>query len=216
MVSVPLRVAGTPAGALNCYRTQLHTFDADELDLLITLADQAGIAIETARLRDRERDTIADLEELNESLTTQHRLLQEADQIHRDLTSVALRAAGVQGVAAALSDSSPAPCSSPTRQGTRSGALRRTEPAGGPARRADRRDRLRTAHGAARPGRRPTDRGAGAARRRARGADLAAGPLVDLGPLGHRAVEHGATVAALELLRRRTALEVEWRLRGTC
>ncbi|GAA0192591.1 GAF domain-containing protein [Streptomyces sp. SID8376] len=215
MVSVPLRVAGTPAGALNCYRTQLHTFDADELDLLITLADQAGIAIETARLRDRERDTIADLEELNESLTTQHRLLQEADQIHRDLTSVALRAAGVQGVAAALS-----------------GLLARpvliTDPAGHPLGSAEKDgSRLEVPHveqtdetGSERLTELPDPEGGPRIVAPVLlGGELVAriwlpGRLVDLGPLGHRAVEHGATVAALELLRRRTALEVEWRLRG--
>jgi Sugar diacid utilization regulator len=40
------------------------------------------------------------------------------------------------------------------------------------------------------------------------------GGASELGPLDRRAVEHAAVVCALELLRQRTAMEVEWRLRG--
>lgn len=40
------------------------------------------------------------------------------------------------------------------------------------------------------------------------------GSVAGLGPLDRRAIEHAAVVCALELLRQRTALEVEWRLRG--
>jgi sugar diacid utilization regulator len=40
------------------------------------------------------------------------------------------------------------------------------------------------------------------------------GRLAELSPLDRRAVEHAAVVCALEMLRRRTAMDVEWQLRG--
>jgi sugar diacid utilization regulator len=215
MVSVPLLVAGVPAGTLNCYRTGVHAFSSDEIDLLVTLADQAGIAIETARLRDRERDTIADLEELNESLTTQHRLLQEAEQIHHDLTSVALRAAGVQGVVAALSGLLSRPAVITDRSGY---ALGSAEHRGIGLDIPD--SELTGDAGSEHLAEVTTPEGATIITAPVLlGGELVArmwlpGRLAELGPLGRRAVEHALTVAALELLRRRTALEVEWRLRG--
>src|SRR4051812_5140062 len=102
IAAIPLLVAGVPAGTVNCYRTVTHRFGDDEITLLTTLANQVGIALQTARLRDRERETIADLERLNASLTAQRQLLEQAEEIHRALTSVALRAGGVEAVADAL------------------------------------------------------------------------------------------------------------------
>ncbi|HYX94763.1 MAG TPA: GAF domain-containing protein, partial [Geodermatophilus sp.] len=86
IAAIPLLVAGVSAGTVNCYRTVTHRFGDDEITLLTTLANQVGIALQTARLRDRERETIVDLERLNASLTAQRHLLQQAEEIHRALT----------------------------------------------------------------------------------------------------------------------------------
>ncbi|MHA6796394.1 helix-turn-helix domain-containing protein [Pseudonocardia bannensis] len=219
IVAVPLLVGGTPAGTLNCYRTEVHHFGPDELGLLDTLANQAGIALETARLRDRERDTIADLELLNRSLTEQHRMLEQAGQIHRELTAVALRAGGVQAVADALSRllSRPVLVADPTGQplanAQHRGVLLDPEPIAVPVETTT--EQMTEVV--------PSEDAPAAVPRITApvmlGDELVArlwlpGRLDDLAPLDRRAVEHGAVVSALELLRRRTAMDVEWRLRG--
>jgi sugar diacid utilization regulator/GAF domain-containing protein len=221
MIAVPLLVSGRALGTLNCYRLDVHEFGPTETDLLTTLAHQAAIAIETARLRDHESRTIADLRELNRSLAEQHALLQQGEQIHRELTAVALRTGGISSVSAALAsllrrpvlveDPVGAPLASTAHEG-------RTVDAPSPAEREDA-DQLPAELAeipgwstAALPGPRvmaPV----------LLGNDVVAriwlpGSLAELSPLDQRALEHGATVSALELLRARTALEVEWRLSG--
>ena len=49
-MSVPVRIGHRVLGTLNVYRELGHRFDADALALATNLADQAGIAIENARL----------------------------------------------------------------------------------------------------------------------------------------------------------------------
>ena len=217
IAAIPLLVAGVPAGTVNCYRTVTHRFGDDEIALLTTLAHHVGIALQTARLRDRERETIADLEELNASLTAQHRLLEQAEQIHRTLTAVALRAGGVEAVADALA-------------GLLSRPVLVRDPAG---------QRLADAwHGAPPQSAPPEPPGAAppAALGEVSASDgsgetawvtapvllgeelvarlWAPGRLAELSPLDRRALEHAAVVCALELLRRRTAMDVAWQLRG--
>jgi GAF domain-containing protein len=50
MVGTPLRSEGRAIGAMIVYRDELKPFEADELQLLQSFADQAAIAVENARL----------------------------------------------------------------------------------------------------------------------------------------------------------------------
>ncbi|MET0419089.1 MAG: GAF domain-containing protein, partial [Actinoplanes sp.] len=97
MISVPVFSSGVPVGTLNCYTRIPHEFGAGERELLTLLADQAGVAIETARLREREAATIADL-------VTANAALRRGEEVHEQFTRVALRGGGVTGVAAALAE----------------------------------------------------------------------------------------------------------------
>ncbi|SFK77543.1 Sugar diacid utilization regulator [Geodermatophilus ruber] len=221
MIAVPLLVSGRALGTLNCYLVDVHEFGPDETDLLTTLAHQAAIAIEAARLRDLEARTIADLRELNRSLAEQHALLQQGEQIHRELTAVALRTGGISSVSATLSsllrrpvlveDPAGAPLASSSYEG-------RTVDAPAPGGRDVARplpEELAEVPGwptAAPPGPRvmaPVRLGDEVVAR-----IWLPGSLAELSPLDQRALEHAATISALELLRARTALEVEWRLAG--
>jgi sugar diacid utilization regulator len=221
MISVPLLVSGRALGTMNCYRLDVHEFGPAETELLTTLAHQAAIAIETARLRDHEARTIADLRELNRSLAEQHALLQQGEQIHRELTAVALRTGGISAVSAALAS-----------------LLRRPvlveDPAGAPLAETPHEGRVVDAPPPAeRDGAHPLPHvladvpgwptaalpGPRVIAPVLLGNEVVAriwlpGSLAELTPLDHRALEHAATVSALELLRARTALEVEWRLSG--
>lgn len=55
LASIPLAVKGKVIGVLNCYTSQRHKFLKNEIDLLVTIANQAAIAIENAQLMLRVR-----------------------------------------------------------------------------------------------------------------------------------------------------------------
>ncbi|MFG3020728.1 helix-turn-helix domain-containing protein [Streptomyces sp. NPDC048254] len=221
IIAVPLMTTGSCVGTLTCYRADVHEFSDDEQELVTTLANQAAIAIETARLRDKERQTIGELQQLNESLREQHALLQRTGDIHRQLTEVALRGEGVHGVAHALAtllersvlfeDAYGNALTEARADGAVPGefddlaAVRQSIAEGSAAEAAQ----VRTGHAG-------TSWVTSAV---VLDTDVVArmwipGELAELGPLGHRAIEHAAVVAGLEMLRERTAVEVESRLRG--
>lgn len=199
MISVPVASSGQRVGTLNCYTRVPHEFGSDEQDLLSLLADQAGVAIETARLRDREAATIAELLTANNVLAEQHELLRRGEAVHEQLTQVALRGGGVEGVTSALADL------------LDTSVLVSEEPSGTELARVDR-DGPPVAATETEAHATPV----------VLGHDLVARiwvPRPESGPralpaMDVRALEQAATVCALEVLRARTALEVEWRLSG--
>ena len=198
MISVPVAASGSAVGTLNGYTRTPHEFGSDEQDLLSLLADQAGVAIETARLRDREAATIAELLHANTVLAEQHELLRRGEAVHEQLTQVALRGGGVAGVTAALAD----------LLGT--SVVVTEEPSQTELARVDRADAVvvtRESEAFSTPVLLGHDTVARiwVPRRPA----VSSLPALDV-----RALEQAATVCALEVLRGRTALEVEWRLSG--
>jgi DNA-binding PucR family transcriptional regulator len=228
LAAVPLVVSGRAIGTLNCYTRAIHDFSNDELLLLGTIANQAAIAIEAARLREQERATIVRLEEARRSLEQQAAILERSEGIHVNLTRAVLENAGLQAIAEAL-----------TR--IMGGAVVIDDPAGYVFVRADYEEI---------PGRVPAavNRSPAVAElvasrlQSAAPSQLSSGDDPDLpvnallapvligkeivarlwvleterglGPLERRALEHGATVVALELLKLRIANEVEGRLGG--
>jgi sugar diacid utilization regulator/putative methionine-R-sulfoxide reductase with GAF domain len=214
LVSVPLHRAGTVVGTLNCYRRQPHHFDGAERELVSTLATQVAIALVTAQLRAREQATIGELRELNTSLSEQHAMQRRAEEIHAELTATALRGEGIAGVVTALADllrsdvhaddahgsvlarsdgrpvetDAPPPPSPDLPDGSLVETVREGETFVVSAVRLD---------------------GEVVGRIWVR-RSLAAFTGLDV-----RATEHASVVAALELLRERTAADVEERLRGS-
>lgn len=188
LVSVPLRRSGAVVGALNGYRAQPHRFDSAEIGLVTTLATQVAIALGTAQLRAREQDTI--------------RELRRAEEVHTLLTATALRGEGVLGVAAGLHRLlGRAVVIDDVYGDTLAAAGAQTHPPSS-ARpmidaQAESSDTSVILDG-----------------------EVVARIKVDAAPdtlsrLDVRAIEHAAVVCALELLRERTAAEVEQRLRGS-
>lgn len=53
MICVPLAIRDRPVGVLTCYTSELHEFDEDEIRALETLAQQAALSIEHAKLQVR-------------------------------------------------------------------------------------------------------------------------------------------------------------------
>ncbi|GAA3774650.1 helix-turn-helix domain-containing protein [Plantactinospora mayteni] len=196
MMSVPVASSGVPVGTLNCYQRVPHEFGPDEQDLLSLLAEQAGVAIETTRLRDREAVTIAELLAANTALAEQHELLRRAEAVHEQFTQVALRGGGVTGVAAALAE-------------VLDTSVVLTEEPSGAELATVRRGAHPLASQDAEAYSTPVLLGQDTVARIWVPRSVLPLPAIDV-----RALEHAATVCALEVLRARTALEVEWRLSG--
>jgi sugar diacid utilization regulator/GAF domain-containing protein len=229
MISVPLLVSGATVGTLNCYSRTRQQFGPRETELLDMLADQAAVAIVTARLREREAATIESLRELNASLQAQHELLTQQEAVHEQLTTVALEGGGVEGLAQALSallGRGVAVTDEPSGElvvavgydgvvpDLRTGETAAQMGAGTYAEPGEH----RSVHEVVIP------EGDGTGTRLVvagvlLGSETVArmwlpGSLAELSAPDVRTLEQAATVCALELLRSRTALEVEWRLSG--
>jgi sugar diacid utilization regulator len=226
--AIPLIVSGNAIGTLNCYTREIHDFSADEILLLETMANQAASAIEAARLREQERDTIARLEIAHSSLEAQTRILERSEEIHAELTKVVLADAGLGAIATALAR-------------IFSGSVVIDDPLGAVLASAacpdnpsiepevtgladilyeDLGDLLATGQPQA----------VSSSNHRALSHSAFVAPVTigkevvarlwvlqqdgQLGALERRALEHGSTVVALELLKQRIANEVESRLRG--
>lgn len=200
LISVPLRRAGAVIGALNGYRTRPHRFDAAEVSLVTTLATQVAIALGTAQLRAQEQATI--------------RELRRAEEVHGLLMATALRGEGVAGVAEALAELLDRAVLVEDVYGERLATV--GDATAGAALPAEADDQLsagtlvstddHTVAGVVLDGRVVA---------RILVSRTQSGAPRDLSGLDIRAVEHAAVVTALELLRARTAAEVEQRLRGS-
>jgi GAF domain-containing protein len=196
IAAVPLLVDQVPAGTLNCYRTSVHDFGPDEVALLWTLANQAGTALQSSRL-------------IN-SLTEQRRLLEQSEDIHRELTEVVLRAGGVQGVAEALARLQHRPVLVTDAAGVvaANAPYQGVQLAPEPIPSEDLPEGIGHVAGANR-----------VTAPVSLGRDIVArlwlpGSLEEMTELDRRALEHAAVVCALEYLRQRTATDVEWTLRS--
>jgi DNA-binding PucR family transcriptional regulator len=209
MVSVPLTAGGAVVGTLNGYHAAVHHFTDYELQRLTLLANHAGIALTSARM-------VEEMHSLNESLRRQRDLLAKSEQIHQQLLAVALRGGGMAGIADVLSDLVSRPVVIEDAHGT---VLAQT--AGSTALPDD--DALRSG-----PNGVDTVSPTAAIDSAGRGyvvwsVQLAdeqvarvwlPGNVTDFSPIDERAVEHASIVISLEIVRRRTGIEVEHRLRG--
>jgi sugar diacid utilization regulator len=226
LLAVPLVVGQSQFGLINCYTAEKHEFSAREIILMESMANQAGLAIETTR---RLAEAQAGRERSAEEVTRLRADLEahaQADHNHRELLRVVLRGGGLTAIAESL------------------GAMLRCtvviDDASGRL--------LASACSNGRPGAR--DRGVAAAydRARARVGDEVDGEVVPIppepgqpagsgglvvpvvldeetaghlwalapgapfGPRHREALTRAAAVVALALLKERTAQEVEWRL----
>lgn len=209
MVSVPLSAGGEVVGTLNGYHAGVHDFRDHELERLTLLANHAAIALTSARMA---RETLS----LNESLRQQTDLLTKSEQIHQQLLAVALRGGGLPGIAEALSNLVLRPVLIEDSRGSVLAV------AGGTAAQPDAElrsgvvltDELLTASAVT---------GSDGSRFLVWAVQLdglvvarmwLSGNASDLTAIERRAVEHASIVLSLEMVRLRTAVEVELRLRG--
>jgi PucR-like helix-turn-helix protein/GAF domain-containing protein/diguanylate cyclase with GGDEF domain len=197
LVSAPLVVQGEVLGALNGYSARPRALSAAQLQTVETLASQAALALRLTMLVEAQQETIAELREVNEQLREHRRMLERSHDIHLRLTSaviagadfhaVAQTLAGLIGRGVLVTDASGRPiCTS-------------EDPPPDPA--------LHAGAPAALDGRIRI------------GAELLGHVVVEEGDeasrdLDVRAVEHAATVLALEIVKERVARATEERLRS--
>ncbi|MCV7433444.1 helix-turn-helix domain-containing protein [Mycolicibacterium bacteremicum] len=207
LISVPLIAGGRTLGTLNGYFMPVHTFTPFEIERMTLLANHAAIALTSA-------DRLDQLRRLNTELREQRDALARSEEIHNSLLAVTLRSGGLAGVAAALSDliGRPVLIEDPLHEILATAGELTLLPDS-----RQRVDRVPEQSGSSRPV-------------RARdGEFFVSSPKLDgelvariwfpdgtsePDPMTVRAVEHASMVVSLELLRARTAAEVEQRLRG--
>lgn len=212
IVCVPLMAGTDVLGTLNGYYRPQHEFADDEIERLTLLANHAAIALTSARMLDELRRLTASLVEQRDALT-------RSEQIHERLLAVTLRSGGVDGIAAVLAELVGRPVLIEDSRGEVLGV------AGVPTALPDESRRAAVPVGdvnSSTPLRVVDETGTGptflvsTARL---GGEAAARIWLPEAPepldvIGVRAVEHASIVVALELLRVRTGIEVEHRLRG--
>src|SRR5215470_1916913 len=76
MLGVPLMRKGTPIGVFGLARRSVRSFSDKQIELLITFADQAVIAIENARLFDEVQARTREVSEALEQQTATSEVLQ--------------------------------------------------------------------------------------------------------------------------------------------
>src|SRR3954449_5708032 len=197
IVSAPLVVEGEVLGALNGYSAQPRDLTDDQRRTVETLAGQAALALRMTMLVDAQHETIAKLREANEQLEAQRRMLERSHDIHMRLTSAVIAGADFHAVAQTLAGLIGRPVLVTDAGGHP--ICTSEDPPPDPALHAGSADAL--------------------VGRIRIGAELLGHVVVEEGDpasrdLDVRAVEHAATVLALEIVKERVARATEERLRS--
>src|SRR6185437_2688947 len=197
IVSAPLVVEGEVLGALNGYSARPRTLTDAQRRTFETLAGQAALALRTTMLVDAQHETIAKLRAANDQLEAQRRMLERSHDIHRRLTAAVIAGADFHAVAQTLAGLIGRPVLV-TDAGGRP-ICTSEDPPPDPRLQASSPDAL--------------------VGRIRIGAELLGHVVVEEGEaasheLDVRAVEHAATVLALEIVKERVARATEERLRS--
>ncbi|TFV70129.1 GAF domain-containing protein [Blastococcus sp. CT_GayMR19] len=226
LLAVPLVVGQTPFGLITCYTAEKHEFSAREIILMESMANQAGLAIETARRLAESQARADGAAEEAASLLADLEAQRHADANHRELLRVVLRGGGLTAIAeslgsmlrctVAIDDAAGrllASAGSTGRPGTRD---RRVAATYEQAReRVGKELDLETVVIPAAPGEPGGTEGVVVPvvlDEEVAGHLWALQPRAPFGPPQRQALTRAAAVVSLALLKERTAQEVEWRL----
>jgi sugar diacid utilization regulator len=209
----PMRSIAGPLGYMVVCAA--HEPPVDEQFLAQVVAQQTGVAVSNARLHARERETALELAQTNEALEETVGALRRGMEIHQRLTRVAAAGDGSAGIAEALHDLTGLPVAVEDRYGNLSAWAGPGKPSPYPKALAyDREQLLRRLMLEGRSVR-DSDRVVALASPRPGVIGLIA--LMDPGRRAAAtdvvALEHGATVLAVELARLRGLADTEFRVR---
>jgi DNA-binding PucR family transcriptional regulator len=188
---------------------------SDARSFIQVLAQQTGAALASARRHASARSATAQLSTLNESLEATLAALQRSMDIHNRLTQVAVRDEGQEGLALAIHELTAFPVAIEDRYGNLRAWAGPGKPEPYPKPAAPEREELMRR--LIRNGRPMRDGGRLVALARPRGDLLGVLALIDpadtAGAHELVALEHGATILAMELARLRSLAEAELRLK---
>lgn len=102
LLSVPLVVGQAPFGVLNCYTCEKHDFTAREIVLMESLANQAGLAIETTRRLAETQEQARTLAETTAAQRAELEAIEHASANHSKLLRVVLRGGGLSSIVESL------------------------------------------------------------------------------------------------------------------
>ncbi|HEX5119440.1 MAG TPA: helix-turn-helix domain-containing protein [Pseudonocardiaceae bacterium] len=102
ILGVPLRVGATVIGVLYAADRSSRDFTTDDVSLLVSLANHAAIALDTARLLEESRSALEELNAASQTIRAHHDALRRAQDAHDRLSEVVLRGGDAPEVAAAL------------------------------------------------------------------------------------------------------------------
>lgn len=100
VLGIPLRARGHRVGALYVAERRVRRFSADEVSLLTSFGDLAGISVERARSLDLARGAVSELEKESASEAEATTRQRELTRVHADLVELVLSGAGADAVAA--------------------------------------------------------------------------------------------------------------------
>lgn len=104
LVGVPIATTREALGVLCVCRRTVNPFTEDDARLLQGLAYHASVALEQARMAERERQAIRALAEANEALQRQNALLERLTTIHTRLTAVILEGGSLEGITGTIAE----------------------------------------------------------------------------------------------------------------
>lgn len=104
ILGVPLRLGDRAIGVLYAANRRERPFSPDEVALLLSLADHAAVAIETASLFEELKTALADLQRASDVISAHSEAVERAAAEHERLSAVLLNGGGLAEVAAAVVD----------------------------------------------------------------------------------------------------------------
>ena len=104
ILGVPLRLGDKAIGVLYASHRHHRPFSDDEVALLLSLADHAAIAIENASLFEELKTALSDLQRASDVISANSAAVERAAAEHERLSAVLLNGGGLTEVAAAVVD----------------------------------------------------------------------------------------------------------------
>lgn len=101
-LAVPLNLQGELIGVLEVWRRRSSTFTENDLRRMVTLADVATVAIDNARLHDRQAAATAEAEQARDALTEQVAVLDRSSRLQQSLLTTVIEGGGLPAVARAV------------------------------------------------------------------------------------------------------------------
>jgi sugar diacid utilization regulator len=107
LLGVPLFAHNKIIGALlAANKSEEESFTEDDRELLIILGTQLGIALENSRLYEKVDEKlqlkVEELQRLNEKLLKQQKMLEKSSEIHKKLTELVLNGRGLEAICSTL------------------------------------------------------------------------------------------------------------------